>query len=127
MDLKGYFESTKGLGVLSTADGQGNVDSAIYARPHVMEDGTIALIMRDRLSHHNLQSNPKAAYLFKEEGKGYKGKRFFMTKIGEEQDTEKIDALRRRIYADDEEGRKEARFLVYFRVDKELPLIGAGK
>jgi len=127
MDLKSYFEGTKGLGVLSTADGDGNVDAAVYARPHVMEDGTLALIMRDRLSHHNLQSNPKAAYLFKEEGPGYKGKRFFLTKVGEEQDAEKIDRLRRRLYAEDEEGQKEAEFLVYFRIDKQLPLIGPGR
>ncbi len=127
MDLKSYFESTRGLGVLATADGDGNVDAAVYARPHLMEDGTLALIMRDRLSHHNLRSNPKAAYLFKEEGPGYKGKRFFLTRVGEEQDTEKIDQLRRRLYAEDEEGQKEAEFLVYFRIDKQLPLIGPGR
>jgi len=127
MDLKSYFESTRGLGVLATADSDGNVDAAVYARPHLMEDGTLALIMRDRLSHHNLQSNPKAAYLFKEEGPGYKGKRFFLSKVGEEQDARKIDELSRRLYAEDEEGRKAARFLVYFRIDKELPLIGPGR
>ena len=37
-----------------------------------MEDGTIAFIMNDRLSQsHNLQSNPKAAYLFREGEEGY--------------------------------------------------------
>jgi len=127
MDLSSYFQNTKGLGVLSTADSQGNVDSAVYARPHIMEDGTLALIMRDRLSHLNLQSNPRAAYLYKEEGPGYRGKRFFMTKVGEEQDQDKIRSLSRRLYADDEKGRQEAKFLVYFRIDKELPLIGPGK
>jgi hypothetical protein len=57
MDLKEYFDDTKGVGVLATADGEGKVDAAIYARPHFMEDGTLAVIMRDRLTHHNLQSN----------------------------------------------------------------------
>ena len=127
MDLGTYFENTKGLGVLSTADSQGNVDSAIYARPHVMEDGTLALIMRDRLSHSNLQSNPKAAYLFLEEGSGYKGKRFFLTKVKEEQDAEKIASLSRKTYVNDDRVHQEAKFLVYFRIDKELPLIGSGK
>ena len=127
MDLGTYFENTKGLGVLSTADSEGNVDSAIYARPHVMEDGTLALIMRDRLSHSNLQSNPKAAYLFLEEGSGYKGKRFFLTKVKEEQDAEKIASLSRKTYVNDDRVHQEAKFLVYFRIDKELPLIGSGK
>ena len=67
MDLKAYFENTKGTGIISTADAEGNVDCAVYARPHIMEDGSLAFIMRDRLSHKNLQSNPKAANMFIEE------------------------------------------------------------
>ena len=124
MNLKEYFENTKGLGVLATADGDGKVDAAVYARPHVMEDGTLAVIMRDRLTHHNLQSNPHATYLFKEEGPGYKGKRLFITKVREEEDTEMLNSLRRRQYLDK---RDEAKFLVFFKLDKELPLIGAGR
>jgi hypothetical protein len=124
MDLKAYFESTEGLGVLATADSEGKVDAAVYARPHFMEDGTIAMIMRDRLTHHNLKSNQHAAYLFHEKGSGYKGKRLFLTKVREEQDTELLQSLRRRQYIDE---RDKAQFLVFFRIDKELPLVGSGK
>jgi hypothetical protein len=124
MELKDYFESTKGVGVMATADSSGKVDAAIYARPHFLDDGTLAFIMRDRLTHHNLQSNPHATFLFIEEGPGYKGKRLFMTKVREEQDSELLYNLRRRQYPNDKE---EAKFLVYFKLDKELPLIGAGK
>ena len=124
MDLKEYFENTKGVGVLATADGDGKVDAAIYARPHFMDDGTLAVIMRDRLTHHNVQSNSHATFLFIEDGPGYKGKRLFMTKVREEEDTELLDSLRRKQYPDDEQ---EAKFLVFFKLDKELPLIGAGK
>ena len=123
MELKDYFESTKGAGVMATADADGKVDAAIYARPHFMEDGTLAVIMRDRLTHHNLQSNPYATFLFIEDGPGYKGKRLFLTKVGEEQDSELLQSLRRRQYPNDKE---EAKFLVFFKLDKELPLIGAG-
>jgi hypothetical protein len=123
MELKDYFENTKGVGVMATADADGKVDAAIYARPHFMDDGTLAVIMRDRLTHHNLQSNPHAAFLFIEEGPGYKGKRLFLTKVREEQDSELLHSLRRRQYSKDEE---EAKFLVFFQLDKELPLVGAG-
>ena len=123
MELKDYFENTKGVGVMATADADGKVDAAIYARPHFMDDGTIAMIMRDRLTHHNLQSNPHATYLFIEDGPGYKGKRLFLTKVREEQDSELLHSLRRRQYKDDKE---EAKFLVFFKLEKELPLIGAG-
>ena len=123
MDLKAYFENTEGVGVLATADGEGKVDAAVYARPHFMENGNIAMIMRDRLTHHNLQSNPHAAYLFHENGPGYKGKRLFLTKVSEEQDSELLKSLQRRQYID---GKDEARFLVFFQIDKELPLVGSG-
>jgi hypothetical protein len=127
MDLKSYFENIKGTGVLSTADSDGNVDCAVYARPHIMDDGSIALIMRDRLSHKNLQSNPKAAYMFIEDGQGYKGKRFFLKKTDEEEDASKIESLKRRTYPDDKQPGGEGMFLVYFEIEKELPLIGPGK
>ncbi len=126
MDLKAYFENTRGIGVLATADSGGKVDAAIYARPHVMDDGSVAFIMLDRLTHANLQSNPHAAYLFLErsdDGKKYEGIRLFLTRTGEESDPEKIHALRRRLCPEHE----QARFLVYFKVDKILPLIGAGQ
>ena len=123
MELKDYFENTEGNGILATADGNGKVDAAIYARPHCLDDGTIALIMRDRLTHHNLQSNPHACYMFIEKGPGYKGKRFFISKVREEQDTELLQSLQRRQYIN---AKDEAKFLVFFQIDKELPLVGAG-
>ena len=123
MELKEYFENTEGIGIVSTADSEGMVDAAVYARPHIMDDGRIALIMRDRLTHHNLQSNPHACYLFREKAPGYKGKRLFLTKVGEEQDSELLMSLRRRQYLNEKD---EAKFLVFFKIDKELPLIGDG-
>jgi len=126
MDLKEYFENTRGFGVLSTADAAGKVDSAIYARPHVMEDGTLAFIMRDRLTHKNIQSNPHAAYLFRENGSGVKGKRLFLTKVREEKDTKLLHSIRRRNQSDDSD-KEESKFLVFFSLDEELPLVGPGE
>jgi hypothetical protein len=123
MDLKQYFEDTKGIGILATADAEGKVDAAVYARPNIMEDDSLAFIMRDRLTHHNLQSNPYATYLFVEKGPGYKGKRLFLKKEREEQDTELLASLRKRQYLNEKE---ESRFLVFFKIEKELPLIGDG-
>lgn len=124
MELKNYFEKTRGLGILSTADSEGAVNAAVYARPHVLDDGGLAFIMRDRLTHHNLQSNPRAAYLFREGGGGYKGLRLHLTKTHEESGTDRVKDLCRRCKID---GNPDAvRYLVMFRIDKELPLIGAG-
>ena len=120
MDLKEYFVNAKGLGVLATSDAEGSVDVAVYSRPHVMGEDTVAFIMHDRLSHHNLESNPRAAYLFVEEGTKSKGKRLFLTRVKEEKDTELLQSLRRRDYGD-----KEGLYLVYFHVDKILPILGS--
>jgi hypothetical protein len=98
------------------------VDAAIYATPHFIDDETIAFIMRDRLTHNNLQSNPHAAYLFMESGQKVAGKRLFLTKTREEQDSELLYSLRRKKYSDDKNERK---FLVFFQIDKVLPLIGS--
>jgi hypothetical protein len=126
MDLEKYFENLKGKGVLATADDQGRVDVAVYARPHIIDRQTIAFIMPDRLTHHNLQSNNHAAYLFVEEGPGYKGIRLFLTKVREEEDSELLHSIRRRKYASEKGEEEESRFLAFFKVDKVLPLIGAG-
>ena len=126
MDIREYFENAKGLGIIATSDDQGRVDMAVYAKPHIMDDETIAFIMRDRLTHHNLQSNNHAAFLFKEDGPGYKGTRLFLTKLREEQDSELLYSIRSKRYPSEKEEGKPL-FLVYFKVDKTLPLVGPGR
>jgi hypothetical protein len=126
MNLAEYFENTRGTGVLATADSEGKVDAAIYSRPHVLDDGTVAFVMRERLTHHNVQSNPHAAYLFIEEGPGYSGTRLFLTRVREEKDSELTEKLKRRWLTPEEDKAKGPKYLVVFQVDKVLPLIGAG-
>ncbi|WP_028307963.1 pyridoxamine 5'-phosphate oxidase family protein [Desulfitibacter alkalitolerans] len=121
MSLKEYFEEAKGVGILSTADENGVVDAAVYATPHVFDDETVAFIMRDRLSYHNVSKNPKACYLFLENSPGYMGKRLYLTKIREEKNSEQLFMLRRRNNAYD--ATKENLFLVTFNVDEVLPII----
>lgn len=125
MDWKTYFENTAGVGILATSDKSGNVNAAVYARPHVQEDGTIAFIMQPQLSYANLQINPKAVYLFMEKGEGFHGHRFYLMKIREENDPEKIRSSRRNVHKDTV-GAKEKSKLVYFRIDHIRPLIGNG-
>ena len=125
MKLSDYFEKTKGRGVISTADSSGHLTSAVYAKPHFMDESNIAFIMADRLTHKNLESNPHAVYLFMESGEKYSGKRMYLTKTKEEKNSPVIDQIRRRESCPvDEEYMKQNRFLVHFRIDKVLPLIG---
>ncbi len=124
MELSEYFNTRKGLGVLATADGKGQVDTAIYSRPHFMADGTLAFIMRDRLSHANLQTNPLASYLFKEAGSGYKGRRLYLRKVREEKETPLLYELRRRQSPPDDDPQNDPKYLVFFELQRVRPLVG---
>jgi hypothetical protein len=123
MSLSDYFQDVKGMGVLATSDSDGNVDIAIYSRPYIIDEKTIAFSMLERLSYANVQSNPKAAYLFAEKGEGYTGTRLYLTKTGEEKDPERIKEIKKqhsKTYNPDE----THKHLVYFTVDKIRPLVG---
>ncbi|MFO8011453.1 MAG: pyridoxamine 5'-phosphate oxidase family protein [Dehalococcoidales bacterium] len=125
MDLGEYFENASGYGVLATADSTGKVDAAIYARPHFMDENTAAFIMAERLTYENLKTNPHAAYLFIESGSGYSGMRLFLTMKGEEADEALISEICRRCdYS--MFGERLTRHVVFFTIDKILPLIGSG-
>ena len=120
MNLNEYFSSVEGTGILATSDAQGNVNTAVYATPHVIDDNTISFIMRPRRSLANVQSNPKAAYLFLEEKAGYHGRRLTLEKCGQEDDMKKINMLRRSHHGGDE----DKAVLVYFKVTEIRPLGG---
>ncbi|MGC8603657.1 MAG: pyridoxamine 5'-phosphate oxidase family protein [Desulfomonilaceae bacterium] len=125
MNLSDYFDSINGYGVLATADSTGKVDAAVYARPHFFDENTIAFIMRERLTHANLQNNPHATYLFIQSGPGYSGKRLYLTKLREETNDDLIANICRRCdYSMFSE--QLTRHVVFFNIDKVLPLIGSG-
>ena len=126
MKLEEYLNNASGKGVLATSDSDGKVNIAIYSKPHFTEAGSLAFIMRDRLSHHNLQSNPHAAYMFTEEGSSSEGIRLHLGKIKESRDEDLIAPMTRRNLSPEEDKAAGEKFLVYFSVDKVLPLIGGG-
>lgn len=122
MKLRDYFSGKAGVGVISTSNEKGEVNSAVYAKPHVTGKNTVAFIMRDKLTRANLQENTKASYLFIEHDHGFKGVRLSITMTGETRDKELIDSLSRRVTVDG--GENNDRFLVSFSVGKTLTLIG---
>ena len=124
MKLSECFEKTKGTGVLATTDASGQVNQAIYGRPHFPDDDddTCSFIMSNRLSHDNVAHNPSASYLFIEEAEGYVGKQLLLTVIEDETDPEKIEAIcHRNIPTISEE---EGKYLVQFHIEGVRSLIG---
>ena len=125
MNIKKYFDANNGTGVLATADKDGMVDAAIYSRPHVFEDGTVAFLMRERLTYHNIQANLYATYLFIEEGAGYSGIRLYLKKIKEDNDPDLIAKMTRSGLSPQEDKAKGVKHLVHFKIEKILQLIGS--
>lgn len=127
MDLGEYFDKTRGFGIFATADSDGKVNVAALSRPTIMDDGTAAFLMSGHLTHHNLQSNPHAAYYFVEHGERYGGKRLYLTKTGEDEDPQLIDMLRKKRYPIfTTKYNSESKYVVFFKIDRILPLVSDG-
>ena len=123
MTLNEYFKNY-GTGVMATADVNGKVDAAIYSRPHIMADGRLAFIMRERLTYENLKTNPHAVFLFMTHSEHHQGIRLFLRKIGEDNDSELIGSMTRRSLTPEEDKAAGPKHIVYFSLEKILPLIG---
>ncbi len=121
MKISEYLENNRGVGILSTASSDGEVNGAVYARPHVVAPDKVVFIMRERLSRANIKQNPQAHYLFLEEGVKSRGIRLYLDMIDETDDPEAIKKLSRRERQPDDD---ERRYLVTFRVQKALSLLG---
>jgi hypothetical protein len=124
VDLKKYFRQKEGSGYLATAGRDGEVNIAVYSRPHVLKDGTLAFGMTSRLTHANLQENPHAVYAFKEEG--FRGRRMYLEKVREETGGSLLQEIRARVNDIVWPGAgADITHVVYFKVVKNLPLVGA--
>lgn len=84
-----------GLGVLSTSSGNGSVNSAVYGRPHVIDETTLVWGMTDKGSYRNISENPHAAYLFKADGPGFSGVRLTLELIRTEEDGELLAVIKK--------------------------------
>jgi hypothetical protein len=126
MDLGKYFKTTEGTGILATCDPAGEVDTAVYAKPVVVDHDTIALVMKERLSHRNLRQHPKACYLFIEKGSEDRGLRLSLSMQREEKNRSLVDKLRAQqpcMFPKEDDSDK---FLVFFSIDRIRPLVGDG-
>lgn len=122
MDLKNYFNETKGYGIISTSDSEGIVNSAIYATPHFLKDGEVSFIARDRLTKANLDQNSWASYLFMEKENTTRGLRLRLRLVSKSSDQEEIDNLSRR--KSTSQNIFEKRFLLSFKVERIISLLG---
>ncbi len=95
------------------------------AESHFMDEETITFIAGDRLTHANLQVNPHAAYIFKE--KAVTKAAGFTSLKSERKDSPLIEEIRLKKHPSGKGNPQSGpKFLIFFHLDKVLPLIGDG-
>lgn len=93
MNLAELFTHS-GLGVMSTSSPEGKVNSAVYARPHVIDGTTVVWGMTDKRTYQNLTRNRHAAYLFKTSSPGFSGVRLALELIRTEEEGELLATIK---------------------------------
>ncbi|MHC1696967.1 MAG: pyridoxamine 5'-phosphate oxidase family protein [Geobacteraceae bacterium] len=83
-----------GLGVLSTSSADGKVNSAVYARPHVINETTLVWGMTDKRTYENLTHNRHAAFLFKTNSPGFSGVRLGLELIRTEEQGDMLASIK---------------------------------
>ena len=74
MNLSELFRQ-QGLGVMATASSDGCVNTAVYARPHIIDEQTLVWGMTEGRTFRNISENPRDSFLFKTSGPGFIGAR----------------------------------------------------
>jgi hypothetical protein len=83
-----------GLGVMSTAAADGSVNSAVYARPHVIDETTLVWGMTDKRTYRNICENGHASFLFKTGSPGFSGIRLTLELIRTEEEGELLETIK---------------------------------
>ena len=64
-----------GRGIIAASDSSGNVNMAVYAKPHIVDEKTVAWGMTEGRTWACVKENPRTAYLYMNPGPGYSGVR----------------------------------------------------
>jgi hypothetical protein len=123
MNLADLF-TQNGLGVMSTSSPDGTVNSAVYARPQVIDEKTLVWGMTDKRTYQNLTGNRHAAFLFKTNSPGFSGVRLALELIRTEEEGELLATIK--AHTDEIVGPGAGAAVthaVWFRVVEVRPLI----
>ncbi len=113
-----------GKGVMATSGTDGSVNTAIYAPPHLGDDGTAAWGMTEGRTNRNIRGNPNASYLYIAPGEGYRGVRLTL-RLKEIRDSgDLLETIRSRTRQSSGEGAAVAvKYVAFFEIVEERPLV----
>jgi hypothetical protein len=131
-ELMEYFNKQPRMATLSTADSNGNVDSAYFGSPRMIDEKTIVMGSGTNRTLANLRENPKAVFLIMEPGNTiseWKGVRIYVTMKDCDTSGQKLEQIRAAIAekVGPEVANKMIHAAITFEVDKIRPLADFGQ
>jgi len=130
-DLIDYFNKSPRLGVLSTSSTNGQVDSAVFGSPQMIDEKTVVAATADNRTFANLRENPYALYTIMETGDSitdWKGIRVYMKLKEHATSGELLDTIRSEAAKlVGEEGAKMIYASLIFEVYEVRPLVDFGQ
>ncbi|GAB7027126.1 pyridoxamine 5'-phosphate oxidase family protein [Geotalea toluenoxydans] len=113
-----------GRGVIATADASGQVNTAVYAIPHVIDEETVAWGMTPGRTYDNLLANPNASYLYLAPSRGGTGWRLTLQLKDFQDSGQMLDEIREhtsRIVST--QAGEAVRYVARFKVTEIRPLV----
>ncbi|AFM23608.1 pyridoxamine 5'-phosphate oxidase family protein [Desulfomonile tiedjei] len=131
-ELMEYFNKQPRMATLSTADSKGNVDSAYFGSPRMIDEKTIVMGSGTNRTLANLRENPKAVFLIMEPGKTiaeWKGVRIYVTMKDCATSGQQLDQMRAAIAerVGPEVANKMIHAAITFEIDNIRPLADFGQ
>ncbi|MBN2467024.1 MAG: pyridoxamine 5'-phosphate oxidase family protein [Deltaproteobacteria bacterium] len=96
-ELMDMFNKRPRIGTLSTSDGKGAVNVAVFGSPHMIDGNTVVMGIGDNRSYKNLKKNPKAAFIVMEPGQTpaeWKGIRVYLEAVAVESEGGLFDKIK---------------------------------
>ncbi|MDD3574885.1 pyridoxamine 5'-phosphate oxidase family protein [Methanospirillum sp.] len=129
--LMDYFNKSHRIGILSTADKSGHVNSGVFGSPHMTDEKTIVMGLSNNRTLTNLQQNPYAVYQIIEPGKAiddWKGIRVYMVAVKIATSGEDLNKFKKQIAkVAGEDAAKMMMAQVVFEVTEVRPLVDMGQ
>lgn len=99
-ELMKMFNKQTRIGVLATSNKKGDVNTAVFGSPRMIDDETIIMAIGDNRSFEYLQENPKASFIVIEPGAdpaSWGGARLYLEVAALESYGELLDSFREQI------------------------------
>lgn len=97
--MKMFNKETR-IGALATSNKNGDVNTAVFGSPRMIDENTVIMAIGENRSLQYLQENPKASFIVVEPGDGpaeWKGARIYLELESFERYGELLDSFREKI------------------------------